>query len=84
MPAPEEANPDGPWWNPRWLPFAADDDWTCGFFIDTGDHTVGEWGDYGHLATDVFPSLAAFFEYALTDLRTSTTWTLLDDRLIYE
>ncbi|MFJ2899094.1 SMI1/KNR4 family protein [Streptomyces sp. NPDC087218] len=72
MPTPGDVNSYRSWWNPRWIPFAADD-WSYGFFIDTGNDTIGEWGDYGYLVTGAFPSLAAFFEYALADLRTRST-----------
>ncbi len=72
MPAPGDVNSCRSWWNPRWIPFAADD-WSYGFFIDTGNDTIGEWGDYGYLVTGAFPSLAAFFECALADLRTRST-----------
>ncbi|WP_424567894.1 SMI1/KNR4 family protein [Streptomyces sp. CH-036] len=81
---PPGGNPRRSSWNPRWIPFAADDysyspfihnGDSYGSFIDTGDGTIGEWGDYGYLTTGVFPSLAAFFAYALTALRTSPTQT---------
>ncbi|MHC0429497.1 SMI1/KNR4 family protein [Streptomyces sp. O3] len=68
MPGPNE---DVAYWEREWIPFAAEP-YECGemygYFVDATTGSVGQWGDYGEIDTNTYPSLHHFFEDELCQL----------------
>ena len=59
---------DPGYWRPEWIPFAVDEEWLFGIFLDASTGTVGTWSDYGEVRQGAWPSLAAFLEMTLASL----------------
>ncbi|CAM5260793.1 hypothetical protein [Streptomyces tanashiensis] len=73
-PAPGRSAEEVPW-RRSWTPFAVEADWMDGYLVDASAGVVGACGDYGEVRPSEFPSLSAYFEHVLGEMRTFRTVT---------